>query len=192
MLKQGPVVSKRRGPKRRIDADVYIAARVRGVPRVQAIRLAGSQATTDHALEVEASRLETSSGYLARVRRARDLVVQRIEDDFQAARARARECLDDPKLRRYWPEAWKFFARIGGHFAPDRMQLDVGGAVEVRHEHVHTVDTAWLSKLLKRAQEDGLLELLQGGTPPALEQGNGHEANGAANGEAKEADDGEA
>lgn len=166
--------------RRRLNRKAYAEARAQGMTMHDAARAAGSKATSDPVLCEAARTIEFEPGFQAYLSKVRDRVVTSIQDDFRAACMRARQCLDDPKLKRFWPEAWRFFARVGGHFKPAEVALNVQGEVRHVHDHTLSIDGAWLQKLLARAREDGLEGYLGGDVKvveaQALPSGNGSEA----------------
>ena len=108
--------------KPQLSRDAYVAARARGCSKAEAARRAGSRAKRPDTLSKQGAAIEAEEGVSEAIAEARRTVVVEIEDDLDLARHRARQVLEDPHFVNLWSKAWDFLAKIGGHFAPKKVE----------------------------------------------------------------------
>lgn len=108
--------------KVQLDRVLYAQARARGASRAQAAREAGSKAKAVDGLSKAGGRLEDEQEVQDLIADCRRDLLHAMEDDFEVARARARQVLEEDGAFKLWPKAWDFMAKVAGKFV-------------TRHEH---------------------------------------------------------
>lgn len=125
---------------KQLDRQAYAEARAHGLPRSEAAKAAGSRATRVDTLSRQGARLEAEEAVVDMIREAQAENAEETRDVWRDAVDVAHGIMMDAEAKNSDRlKAVDLFAKIGGHYAPEK--------------HEHTINT--LADLLEEVGEVG-------------------------------------